>query len=183
MLYTEFMEVMLTGFTAFLDNKVNPTELIAEHFSPSIILPVEYEKAWEKIEYLSPYVFIHMGLAQSRNVITIEKYAYNQKNSKAADNSGRIYLGEKIAPSAPERLQTPFDTEKIVEAMKEGGINASESIDPGRYVCNALYYLSLLSGSKSIFIHFPPLEKMSLDKDIKAVEIIRKHIEAECSIS
>lgn len=75
-------------------------------------------------------VFIHTGLASSRKMIAIEKHAYNEKNSKAPDNGGQIYLGYKIAPSSPDIITTPLDAEAIVDVLNKSGIRAASSI-PG----------------------------------------------------
>lgn len=171
------MKTILTGFSVFGSNKVNPTEAIAASFKGRndivpIILPVEYDICWEKIKNIHGDLFIHMGLAASRNTITIEQFAYNEKKASIADNAGRIFHGEKIDIDGKDILPSPFDAKALVTLLNNHSIPAEVSEDPGRYVCNNIYYHSLLCGNTALFVHFPPLEKSSLEDDIRAIEAI-----------
>lgn len=49
-------------------------------------------------------------------------------------------------------------------------------MDPGRYICNEVYYLDLASGIPSLFVHFPLEETLSLEKDIRAAKLILETI-------
>lgn len=171
------MKTILTGFSIFGDNTGNPTETIAKAFRDregisSFVLPVEYDNSWEIIKDTSADLYIHMGLASSREYITVEKSAYNEKNASIPDNAGVIFKGEKIAQDGSDMLETPVDISLIIDSLTAKGIKASLSRDPGRYVCNNIYYHSLRSGNRALFMHFPPLDKSSLEDDIRAVEVV-----------
>jgi len=58
-------------------------------------------------------------------------------------------------------------TLEILEKIHKVGL----SDDPGRYICNYVYYLSLMEGNArnipSIFIHVPPFTEISEPDQIK----------------
>lgn len=171
------MKTILTGFSVFGDNKVNPTEAIATSFKGRknivpVILPVEYDTCWDRIKDEDGDIFIHMGLAASRETIKIEQFAYNEKKATIPDNAGRIFSGEQIAEGKESTLSSPFNVPALVALLGELSIKTEVSKDPGRYVCNNIYYHSLLCGNMALFVHFPPLEKSSLEDDIRTIEAI-----------
>jgi pyroglutamyl-peptidase len=135
-----------------------------------LVLPVSYEKAQERLLNQikkTKYDFIlSFGLAGSRAQITLEKKAFNEKNSPAKDNDGKVFLGQKILPSGPEEITNPLPLNEWQGALKEKEYVSRISFDPGRYVCNEIYYLDLSSGIPCLFVHWPNLNKSSLNTDI-----------------
>lgn len=177
-------KIVLTGFGEFGKVKTNPTRLIAEAFEKedgieSFVLPVEYDYCFTPISEITGEIFIHTGVAESRDAITIEKYAYNENKSFTADNIGLFYNGDEIIEGGDDILSSPFDIELLAAALEKEGITASPSTDPGRYVCNNLYYQSLYKGNRALFIHFPSLKRMTIEEDIRALTIIIKHLGGE----
>lgn len=171
------MKTILTGFSIFGDNTSNPSEVISRALRDregisSFVLPVEYDNSWKIIKDTYADLYIHMGLASSREYITVEKFAYNKKSASIPDNAGVIFKGEKIAQDGSDILETPVDISLVIDSLTAEGIKAFPSRDPGRYVCNNIYYHSLQSGNRALFMHFPPLDKSSLEDDIKAVEAV-----------
>ena len=84
-----------------------------------------------------------------------------------------LYEGDKIEENGEERLETEIDIIEIERRLKSGGIPASISTDPGRYVCNNIYYTALYSRKEpSLFVHFPETRDMSEEMEEKALEII-----------
>lgn len=170
-------KIMLTGFEVFSTNTVNPTEVIALALSNRVdiktkVLPVVWDECWERIKDEECDVYLLTGLASSRTTITIEKYAYNEKKASIPDNKGIIENNEKIDKDGDDRLKTTLDTNRLIELLKAEGIEAKLSEDPGRYICNNLYYHALMSGKEALFVHLPSLENMSLEKEKKAIEIV-----------
>ncbi len=113
-----------------------------------------------------------MGLASSRKTITIERYAYNEKKASIPDNKGINGNSEKIAQDGDDRLETTLDINRLIELLKTEGIEVRLSEDPGRYICNNLYYHALMSKKEALFVHLPSLENMTLEKEKKAINII-----------
>lgn len=174
-------KIILTGFGAFASNTVNPTEIIVNALKEddgisSLILPVVYDRCADILESSSGDIFLHLGLASSRNMITIEKYAYNEKRATIQDNDGIIFSGEKIRNDGPDIIETPFNTTKVVKALENASIDSRVSQDPGRYVCNNIYYHSLMRERMALFVHFPPFEKLKKDEAVRALRIIIKEL-------
>jgi pyroglutamyl-peptidase len=135
-----------------------------------LVLPVSYTKAQERLlERIkkTKYDFIlSFGLAGSRPQITLEKKAFNERNSPAKDNDGKLVLGQAILPSGAQEITNPLPLEDWQSALKEKDFISRISSDPGRYVCNEVYYLDLSSGIPCLFVHWPNLNKSSLNIDI-----------------
>ncbi len=169
--------IILTGFGSFGNNSINPTEEIISHFEERecvkvFLLPVVYDECYQMIEKEEGDIFLHLGLAEGRKTITIERYAYNEKKAESPDNKGNIHSGTQIIENADMRLETPFDITTLIKALAVVNIKAEESIDPGRYVCNNIYYHSLSNKRNSLFVHFPTFENLSQENAVRAVETI-----------
>ena len=177
-------KTVVTGFGAFGSNSSNPTEKVVgilekKEDIETYVLPVVYDRCYSAVRNTDASVFLHLGLAASRTEITVERYAFNEKKASVPDNDGVVYSGDEIIPGSPSVLETPFDTERITAALNSSGIRASVSADPGRYVCNCVYYNSLAIKRKAVFIHLPPEENLPVDKAIEAVERIISELRAQ----
>jgi pyroglutamyl-peptidase len=179
-------KILITGFGAFLSHEVNPAEQVAlslkkEHYD-SVILPVSYQKAkaaFASIPNLRSYdLILSLGLASSREFISLESVAYNEMNAIHLDNDGVRKMGEPILPGKPTSIKTTFDVLALHDALEKAGIPSEISSDSGRYICNEVYYLDLASGIPALFIHFPPLKTSSLEKDLAAVKVVLKELDA-----
>ena len=177
-------KTVVTGFGAFGSNTSNPTEKVIGVLEKredieAYVLPVVYDRCYSAVRNADASVFLHLGLAASRTEITVERYAYNEKKAYVPDNNGVTYNGDEIIPSFPAVLETPFDTERIINTLNSFGIKASVSTDPGRYVCNCVYYNSLAIKRKAVFVHLPSEENLPLDKALEAVERIIAELRAQ----
>ncbi len=192
-------KLLLTGFQAFGNWRVNPTEEVASKLAScdigswsvsSVILPVTFSHCWPKLlaelQSCDYSAVVMLGLAGSRNLITPEATARNWVESVGRPDN----LGEEM-PAGPilmpgEDLPSTFGAEKMVAAMKQRGIGAEISHDAGSFVCNYLSYqlLKYLAGEgRGGFIHLPPTREMRPDsiwkqsKLIEAVELCIGQIE------
>jgi pyroglutamyl-peptidase len=156
-------KILVTGFTPFLTNKVNPSELLSQSLSQSgfsaEVLDVSYEDAKKRLneEFLSAYDFVlSFGLASSRKSISLERCAYNQVSQKVKDNKNEIFHSCQVIEKGNDVLFTNLELEKIKENLDKAGINSSLSTDPGRYLCNFVYYTSLFrKRGNALFVHLP----------------------------
>ena len=170
--------IALTGFSLFGSHTINPTAYLVDKFSslPYVegrVLPVSYGKSAEAIKETKGKVLVMTGLADGRKEITLERFAYNQRKASIPDIDGVLEEGGKILENGEERLETEVDVEAIVSRLKREGIEASLSLDPGRYVCNNIYYTDLSSSIRpSLFVHFPQISDMSEEMEEKALDII-----------
>ena len=168
---------LLTGFEPFpVDSSSdNSAERAVKGFDPSgidgvtvmkMILPVEYDAApaWvaEVMDRCQPDIVV--GFGQGRWAVDLETTAYNLKDTAEVsggvpDNRGVIYGGEPILAGGAGLLPTGLPVEAILQALEQAGIDAGPSDDPGRYVCNNLFYtiMTKAQGSGRIggFVHLP----------------------------
>lgn len=112
-------KLLLTGFEAFQDFSLNPTENIVRALDGMEIgnynvfgrvLPVEFHRSadeWSKYkDEVNPDAAIALGLAAGRNRITPERIAINCNDGKA-DNKGEAPQDERIARDGPDAFFPP----------------------------------------------------------------------------
>ena len=170
---------LFTGFTSFLDYSANPTEELARELDAKIfgdyqisskVLPVDYAQAEQALGPLENYQLIILnGLASGRTSISLETQAYNQIDSPQPDTRGTIIQNQCIHPSAQRSLSSSFSRSQI-QALSEGlnrrGHPVQLSDDPGRYLCNFIYYKTWLAIAQRprpvpcLFIHWPAHQKL-----------------------
>ncbi|ORX48156.1 peptidase C15, pyroglutamyl peptidase I-like protein [Piromyces finnis] len=163
---------IITGFGLFGDNKVNPSWEAAKTFKDKIIeengkivhLDVEYfdvdykivkESVKEKIYDKNPSFILHIGLnASLKDTLDFETSAYYTED---------VDIIEEKCP-----LVIKTDMRWINDLMNNTkkrltycGWNCKLSENPGRYLCNFIYYLSMnykISNNKDFkvfFLHIP----------------------------
>lgn len=174
---TETTRVLLTGFEPFpaWAEHDNSSDAAVKSFDPSAVpgisvmkltLPVEFDTAAAIVESAikrcDPDVVI--GFGQGRSQVDVETTAYNLKDSAEIaggipDNRGRIPSAEPISSSGAAELTTGLPAAEILAALGADGITAGTSDDPGRYVCNNVFYRIMTSaaGTKRVsgFVHLP----------------------------
>lgn len=157
---------------------MNPTELLVKKFSTledinGEVVPVSYKESAKIAREIEGEALLMMGLAAGRKEISLERFAWNERKASIPDNDGILCNGEKIDEEGEERLETTVDIIELEKRIKDQGIPVKISTDPGRYVCNNIYYTALSSSKRpSLFVHFPLLEDMDKTKEEKALEII-----------
>lgn len=148
------MKGLITCFEDFSNVSENSSRLIVEKLGlPYQILPVSFKNCDQSLPTDLDFI-IQVGVAASRNKITIERYAHNLAHSPLqTDNDGHCPQHEVIIANAPTAIETNFSPALIDE------INGSWewSLSAGSYVCNALYFKALyrMPKTKVIFIHVP----------------------------
>ena len=183
--------ILITGFEPFGENAVNPSMLVAERLNGTyignkrvyaLLLPVIYFKAAEmvrkKMDELSPEIVICLGLDNYSTSIKVEKIAWNIIASLQPDNEGTIIIFRPIA-LAPLFLFSNLPVMEIVEKIKAANISARPSFFAGTFVCNEVFYKTLLYGEEKAevgFIHVPNIptqnpDGMELEKMVEAVKI------------
>ncbi|MCU0549837.1 MAG: peptidase C15 [Leptolyngbya sp. Prado105] len=156
------MKILLTSFSTWLDHQTSNSsddllDAIAYrqdcHFVRSI--PVDFELApkvtIKKIQEIQPDAIICCGMAESRELLSIE-------------SNGRFQ--SEILRSA---FAVPGATRLALESLLEGTTTSEISHDAGNYVCNYLYYCVLKYLERHqltqpcVFIHVPVLTPDNLD--------------------
>lgn len=176
--------LLLTGFEAFLDHSINPTEMIIEKLNGQQIneyqiigevLPVEFSKSGTMFTALlkkhQPDAVISLGLAAGRDRITPERIAINC-NDGPVDNLGYKPNGEKIFDNAPDGYFSKLPINSIVESLKKNGLPAKISNTAGAYLCNNVMYHGLHYFAEqeqdvpSGFIHIPASHQLAVNSNI-----------------
>ena len=179
------MTLLLTGFGPFPGVKDNPTAAIAKTLNntrisamriESIILPVAISSAFQDSEIAcrdDTNAVVCLGVSTKIDKLHLESYAYNQFDSKKGDVEGKGKGKWIIEQKGPDRRETPFSCLSIVESLKDHGILSKASTDPGRYVCNWLYYKRLGKDLPTLFVHVPPVSvSWSMDKLVEATLLV-----------
>jgi len=115
-------------------------------------------------------LWLHVGVNESATELSLEKFAYNEAHFRLPDNRGWQPQHQFILQQETKsQLQTSVDVEKISQELSIKH-SARPSTDPGRYVCNWIYFMSLhlcsmdLAGSSSsLFVHIPLFAQISLE--------------------
>lgn len=144
----------------------------------SVVAPSRLKQA---IRNIRPSAVIMLGEAADCCGIRLETTAWNSKNFRIPDIVGRMPKGAPIIPSAAHSMTSTLPLEKFRTVLEENGHPVSMSNDPGRYLCNQLFFCALefleTSGNTipAGFIHLP------LESDFpvsRAADAIEKIIEA-----
>ena len=164
-------KLLITGFDPFDGQTINPSweavrllpEKIGNYELCKLELPTCYGLAprilLEKAEEICPDVIISVGQAGSRANVTPERIAVNIRDSKRADNGGKVCSGERIAPEADAAFFSTLPVEDMAEAICAAGLPGAVSNTAGTFVCNDVLYnvLRRYAGTevKAGFIHVP----------------------------
>ena len=116
---------------------------------------------------------IQLGLAESRKIISLERWAHNLSIFRIADNSGRL-VDEVVVEGCPSRYETTVSKHVLDEEFEnEDDVIWSESA--GEFVCNETIYRTLNSiysaaeKTPAIFVHLPPETEVSFTRQIEVV--------------
>lgn len=167
------MKVLITGFTPFGGEEINPAyeavKNLEEVINGSQIIKREistvFHKSIDELENLikieSPDIVICVGQAGGRFDISLERVAINRDDARIADNEGNQPIDEKIYDEGDNAYFSSLPIKAMVRRIREGGIPASISNTAGTFVCNHLMYglLYLINNKYSNirggFIHVP----------------------------
>lgn len=169
--------VLITGFGPFPGVDINPTErlvrMLAESGDPDLhaaVLAVDWSTFAAEIGRLlngiGPDIALHFGVSQIARTLRIETTAFNRALSRP-DRLGRRPQKSEILGDAPARLEALQTATALTEHLRQSGFPARVSRSAGRYLCNALYFLSLHHARRNApsrfvgFIHVPPSDLMA----------------------
>lgn len=198
--------IAITGFGKFKGVDENPTErfvkevpdLLKVHPLPPhvvvdrcIAMEVSAEACKEELEVMRSTVFrnmedcrvyLHLGVAANGTKFKIETTAWNEATFRVADERGWEPASQPIYPEdgkVSTKRRSRLATGQITRQLQRLQFPVVLSSDPGRFICNYLYYQSLRSccpptapsgtpGQASdpedfipehaLFVHVPPLE-------------------------
>jgi pyroglutamyl-peptidase len=170
-------KVLVTGFEPFPADAWhdNVSRVGVQAIDPSnlrgarlmrLVLPVEYDttpgRIVDAIARCAPDVVIDFG--QGGGSVAVEETAYNLKDTGevpggAPDNRGVIATATPIDPAGPTQRSTGLPLDAVAAAVEALGRTVRRSDDPGRYICNNVFYRVMGAvegtGVRAGFIHLP----------------------------
>jgi len=171
--------ILVTGFEPFGAHGANPSEGLAkavdgrrvgEHTVRGVVLPVHHADAAERLAPIlaetSPLAVLHLGLAEGRARVALERVAVNVMDYPLPDNAGYRASGEPCAPGGPAAYFATLPLTAMLKALVAEGIPAYISSTAGTYLCNQTLYWTLhaVNGRPRRpavgFVHFPLLPAM-----------------------
>lgn len=173
------MHILVTGFTPFGGEEVNPSALLLPHLPAqllgsridTLLLPTAFRTALptllQKVEELHPAAVLSMGQAGGRRGITLERVAINLDDARIPDNEGERPVDRPIAADGPAAYFSTLPVKAIVQRIRQEGLEASLSCSAGTYVCNHVMYGLLHYAAthapqlRGGFLHLPCLPQQS----------------------
>ncbi|KAG1673962.1 hypothetical protein FOA52_015718 [Chlamydomonas sp. UWO 241] len=173
---------VLTGFGKFFDVEDNPTTKLIEWLSTDleggsdnfnllagVVLGVSGEDVREWLPRLSsllaseprPVVLLSLGVAKAE-CFRLETTAFNKACFRCPDERGWQPQASCIDEALPldYPVACPLPLERIHVNLLGSGFRVELSSDPGRFVCNYLYYATSTAAAArphcySLFVHVP----------------------------
>lgn len=175
------MTLLLTGFEPFGGDDFNPSGAIAHSLHGTelgvgkvihgLSLPVSGPAAWQKlsrtIRQVRPRWIVATGVS-GRPGLCIESTAWNEADYRIPDNAGFQPTGARILARGPARLEARPAPLLHRARPRHPRLPVRLSTDPGRFVCNFLYYRLLhltnrpdhAACHRAVFLHLPATPEM-----------------------
>ena len=186
------MKLLVTAFGPFDGRSENASSLALrglELTNPEIlteILPVDSIIApamlKEALDRHRPDALIMLGEAAGSSEIRLETTAWNLLDFSIPDNAGRQPRSRLIIPNSFPSILSSLPLEGIHEALTNLGHSVRMSDNPGRYLCNQLFYVArhFLEESHPVcragFIHLPLARDYPTERAVHALQAILKSL-------
>jgi len=197
--------VLLTGFGPFPNVRRNASAVLAKrlalnartalphHQFVAAMLPTEWTRAPQILSNLyeqhNPALAIHFGVASNMRGFRIETEARNICRM-SPDAMGSLPILDCICEGGAPSLAATTDGASTVEHLEALRFEAALSDDAGGYLCNAVFYRSLIEAKergghcKVGFIHIPADTKLQNILDYAApgaLEILKFALQTSAS--
>ena len=166
--------LLVTGFGPFPGAPQNPTQILinaiekrAPNANPTkaklvtAVLPTHWQKLPPALAALfvthNPDSCLHLGYSAASPGFCLESTAYNQTCAQL-DVDGQIGSCDPVIGDEPLQLKSNVPLKQLEQQLTDAGFNTTRSSDPGRYLCNMSYYLSLARSRLSLFVHIPAIK-------------------------
>ncbi len=168
--------VLLTGFGPFPTVRRNASAVLARRLAlnaqsalpdyrfKAAILPTEWTRAPQILgdlyQQYDPVLALHFGVASDMRGFRIETEARNVCRM-SPDATGVLPVLDCLCEDGEPALAATIAVASIVEHLGSHGLEAALSDDAGAYLCNAVFYRSLVEANerggrcKVGFIHVP----------------------------
>lgn len=192
----------MTGFGAFAGVASNPTEDIvsslylwdAKEYSIAtkvLVCSVDSVSSFMSdlhetlltIPVCDDIILVHLGVDIKSDSIKLETMGFNNMTFRVPDQKGfQPYATSILSNKAFDvSLESDLDVCKLCEQLSSCQWNVEPSADPGRFLCNYIYFKSLCLSQErrekvgnedgrgtchSLFIHVPSVDVVSLENQI-----------------
>nr|CAG4641255.1 EOG090X0F1W [Eulimnadia texana] len=169
--------VLVTGFGPFGVHTINASweavkllrsTGIEEELGIQLVtqeIQVEYRHVTETVpvywELYKPKLTVHVGVSGATETVQLEQQASNIDYCRL-DNNGCCPKGKICIPGGEKCIKSGLDMSLVCQEINNAdwGVFSCVSHDPGRYLCEFIYYTSLsICPSQTAFIHVPVLDK------------------------
>lgn len=192
--------ILVTGFEPFGPHTVNPSQELAKLLDgrrigscavAGIVLPVHHLEASRHMSALlgelQPVAVVHLGLAEGRARLGLERVALNVMDYRIPDNAGYRAEGEPCVPEGPAAYFASLPLPEMLLALTAEGIPAYVSNTAGTYLCNQTLYQTLHEiatrelAIRAGFVHLPLLPAMvaasNLDQPSMDLPLVLRGVE------
>ncbi|KAG3113972.1 hypothetical protein PI124_g5362 [Phytophthora idaei] len=183
-------DVYLTGFGKFGDILENPTTFLAkklaEHpkVTESHVLEVSKESCEKELAAMyaraedrgRPCIFLHFGVSAISRSLKLEQVGYNVADFRIPDERGYVAKDEVIHEDELGEITTKLPLEDMLKTLQAVHPRVNISTDPGRYICNYVYYRSLVWVKRqeakghpehvALFVHVPEFRNVVFEDQV-----------------
>jgi pyroglutamyl-peptidase len=171
--------ILVTGFEPFGSHAHNPSQDLAKALEgrrvggclvTTAVLPVHHAEASRRVSVLlaelAPSAVVHLGLAEGRARLALERVALNLMDYRMPDNAGYRAEGEPCVPGGPAAHLSTLPLPEILAALVADGVPAYISNTAGTFLCNQVLYRTLHEiatrelPARAGFVHLPLLPVM-----------------------
>jgi pyroglutamyl-peptidase len=162
------MTLLVTAFGPFGGRMENASSLALRELKSAFpwirhrILPVDSviapARLLDALRTIQPDALVMLGEAANSSRIRLETTAWNKMDFSIPDIAGRQPKGRAILRGGIPRLPAKLPLEGIRVRLEEMGHDVELSNDPGRYLCNQVFYTALHRLGADVpagFIHLP----------------------------
>lgn len=179
------MKLLVTAFGPFGGRELNASSLALAGLRktfPGIhtrILPVDAviapSRLKQAIRKIRPDALLMLGEAGGSTEIRLETTAWNELDFRIPDIAGRQYTARPIRRDAPVSLPSTLPLTEIHERLASLGHTVTISADPGRYLCNQIFFHAMNHLAQSNiaipagFIHLPQEQGLPTERSVRAL--------------
>jgi pyroglutamyl-peptidase len=171
------LKVLVAGFGSFPGAAKNPSGELAIAVARSrraashgakivaAVIPTVYQEVSSILARLlkteKPDAVLMFGLAGSTPFMRIETRAANVASGVHPDAAGKKPVNHPLVADAPKILKARAPVRRLLTAARQAGMKAKLSVDAGRYICNAAFFLALDAARRAdtpnmvAFVHIP----------------------------
>lgn len=147
------MKILVTAFGPFGGRTENASSLALRALKSSYpeistrILPVDAviapSRLKQAIRKVRPEALIMLGEAAGSQKIRLETIAWNELDFRIPDIAGRQFDSRPILTNSPTKRRSTLPIRKLLKDLEAAGHQVTLSDDPGRYLCNQVFYVAL----------------------------------------